>query len=555
MSDTNVAVNPAMNLSQNVLRDALRQMYRNSEALMHLRVQAGNRLCAYFFNKKLGVRSGDSIYPLIPEEEDLDDVIESFNPDKEETPDTQYKKILDSLEKDFRKIKKVTTQLSPLVGSDDQSVEAARKHKTTKPQAKKNLKITEDIFQPSGMIQDFVDFVMVRNYMDQADLEESSIKDMELFLKKIPYYGHLSQINGIGVKMAAFIIAEIDIHKIVYASQIISFAGLCADSKGRAFSTSTKAEGCFRFYIEFQTDKVKKSEVFGTFQRFDRHKNAFYNEKMLIKAGGIDDNKKKRYYIGRIDDINDIPNDVSVTQDTRLVTGNLSKLIVLKPDTRVFWNEMVGSTAKPVIRDENTPNYWQIVINGTETGLYVDDDAKYNITCQRSLRYNKDVQAKFIGTMGGCLIRSNTKKVYDANKKVVRDEDGKEVKSYTGYAQVYREKRKGLENRPITLDELDRYSKFKTSSFSVEDLKQQVGPDGDFYQLPLEVRTKIEKLIKKEREGKFHANAVRRMLQQFIINEIYIPWRTLEGLPAHVGYAEGKLGIIHKTGTGNIGTR
>jgi hypothetical protein len=106
----------------------------------------------------------------------------------------------------------------------------------------------------------------------------------------------------------------------------------------------------------------------------------------------------------------------------------------------------------------------------------------------------------------------------------------------------------------ITFRELEHYKKELTKlKFELSDLRSKVGPDQDFIDLPFDIKDKISKALAEPRSKKTHANAVRRMLQQFIINEIYIPWRTLEGLPTHVGYAEGKLGITHKTGTGSIG--
>ena len=109
-------------------------------------------------------------------------------------------------------------------------------------------------------------------------------------------------------------------------------------------------------------------------------------------------------------------------------------------------------------------------------------------------------------------------------------------------------------NRPITFEELGRFSKFKkggkekTTGKTLAELKAMVGEGGSYYDLPVEIRGKLESDsgIGKERRGKAHSNAIRRMLCQFIIREIYRPWREIEGLPVYKDYTEGKLGIIHK---------
>ena len=55
----------------------------------------------------------------------------------------------------------------------------------------------------------------------------------------------------------------------------------------------------------------------------------------------------------------------------------------------------------------------------------------------------------------------------------------------------------------------------------------------------------VEKLVYKERYGKSHSNAMRRMLSQFIIQDIYKAWRVIEKLPIAPSYAEQKLGLKH----------
>lgn len=540
-------MNTTNEMAMDIIYKGLRQLYRNSENLTKMRIQAGNRICAYFFNQKMGITAGDSIYPIDEEEKEVD-LINSLNPDLEDDEDEKdpFKNILKKLEQDYRSIWKVATQLSPMIQSAEQDAEAVKLGKTTKKQAKRNLNvITEDIFQPTDLIRNYVDYVMVKNYMELVKMEEQSQKDMEIFLEKIPYYQHLKGIRGIGTKMAAFIIAEIDIKKITYVSEIIAYAGLNADSKGRGMTTKASCDGCFRLYIEFETKRIKETEVFGSFQSMDRHRNAFKSETITLRPG-IDNNKKKRIYIGRLDHINDIPNDVTSTNDSRVTKEHLTRLITLVPDEREVWTELKGNSTEIMTKNQAKVKYWQVLVNNTPTGIYVDDDKKYSISCQRSLTYDKEVQAKFIGTLGGCLMKANVKTVNG-------------VKQYSGYSKTYQDIRRNLLNRPLTFQELSKYTCFKSEKgkkpkFDLNDLRKQVGEDGSFYDLPVEIRGKIEDAIAKQRNAKSHGNALRRMINQFIINEIYIPWRTLEGLPAHVSYAEGKLGIKHYTGTGNIGS-
>ncbi len=569
---------------------ALRQMYRNAERLMKMRIQAGNALCAYFYRQMLGVNSGDTIYPRLPEpgDEDLnneidiksiEDFIDDSNPSTSDENPTQYALILKRLERDWRDIWKVAVQVTGQIQDDDQNqliLDArnpkkkdtsaqvkVRKTKRTPPkndtiarltthtESQDRLSVTKKNFDNyrSGIIQKYKDYLMVDNYMNLVALEAKQMKDITDILDDIPIHHKLSEIKGIGPKMTAFIISEIDIFKIVYASEIIAYAGLDADSKNRGKSTKHACDGCFRFYLEFETDKVKENMHIGQFQSYYRHRNAYYTDNVSIIAGGVDDHKKKRIYLGRLDNIPGLPNDISASSDERVGKDMLTKLITFEKDTRLMYDELIhknGVDVKTVDNTKNPSNYHQIIIKGEPTGIYVNNldnpKLKYSISCQRSLTYNKDVQSKFIGTLAGCLMKSGVTK--DANGNKVR---GK-------YPSIYDEKKFGILNRPITFEELGKFSKFKngkkerTTGKTLLELKAMVGENGSYYDLPVEIRGKLESDagIGKERNGKAHSNAIRRMLCQFIIHEIYRPWRKLEGLPVHNDYAEGKLGIIHK---------
>lgn len=575
----------------------LRQMYRNCEQLMKMRIQAGNRLCAYFYRTVLGVTAGDTIYPRLPEpgddqldaEDDIDVEVseDDINVDKKDkAKENQYKKILERLAKDWRSIWKVTIQVTGVIQETEQDnlikearagepkekdeAEKAKKAKKAKKdkisrrppkndaisrlnihtESQDRLSITKKNFDNyrSGVIQTYNQYLMVDNYMNLVALEAKQLKDIQELLADFPIHHKLSETKGIGPKLTAFIIAEIDIFKIIYASEIIAYAGLDADSKNRGKSTKHPCDGCFRFYLEFETKKVKEDAVIGQFQSYFRHRNAYYTDSISVLAGGVDDNKKKRIYLGRLDNIPGLPNDVSVSNDDRMKTENLTKLITFEKDARVSYDELIeknGVGVKLVDNAKNKSTYYQVVINGEATGIYINNynpKAVYSITCQRSLTYNKDVQSKFIGTLAGCLMKSGTS----------TDADGNKVRGK--YLSIYDDKKFGILNRPITFDELGRFSSFKkgkkekTTGKTLLELKAMAGEGGSYYNLPVEIRGKLESDsgIGKERRGKAHSNAIRRMLCQFIIHEIYRPWRTLEGLPVHNDYAEGKLGIIHK---------
>lgn len=566
----------------------LRQMYRNCEQLMKMRIQAGNRLCSYFYRMVLGVSSGDTIYPRLPEpgddqldaEDDIDTEIseDDINVDeKDKVKENQYKKILERLAKDWRDIWKVTRQVTGVIqeneqnslikearmGIKDNAVDKKDKKISRRPpkndaisrlnihtESQDRLSITKKNFDNyrSGVIQTYNQYLMVDNYMNLVALEAKQLKDIQELLADFPIHHKLSETKGIGPKLTAFIIAEIDIFKIVYASEIIAYAGLDADSKNRGKSTKHPCDGCFRFYLEFETKKVKENVVIGQFQSYFRHRNAYYTDSISVLAGGVDDNKKKRIYLGRLDNIPGLPNDISASNDDRMKTENLTKLITFEKDTRVSYDELVeknGVDVKSVDNTKNKSTYYQVVINGESTGIYINNynpKAVYSITCQRSLTYNKDVQSKFIGTLAGCLMKSG----------VSKDADGNKVRGK--YLSIYDDKKFGVLNRPITFEELGRFSKFKkggkekTTGKTLAELKAMVGEGGSYYDLPVEIRGKLESDsgIGKERRGKAHSNAIRRMLCQFIIREIYRPWREIEGLPVYKDYTEGKLGIIHK---------
>jgi hypothetical protein len=48
-----------------------------------------------------------------------------------------------------------------------------------------------------------------------------------------------------------------------------------------------------------------------------------------------------------------------------------------------------------------------------------------------------------------------------------------------------------------------------------------------------------------ESKGHRHQASLRYMMKQYLV-DLYVAWRTIEGLPVHPPYSEAKLGHVHR---------
>ena len=82
-------------------------------------------------------------------------------------------------------------------------------------------------FKEDGLISDFSEFALVKQYDDLMTAEEQSFKQITYAVRDFEIYKtFLEDVKGVGPTMAAVIISGFDIHKAEYASSLWAYAGL-----------------------------------------------------------------------------------------------------------------------------------------------------------------------------------------------------------------------------------------------------------------------------------------------------------------------------------------
>lgn len=170
-------------------RQILRSLTRGTYDIQKLRVEMGNRLCAAF-RSRLGLDSSDK-----------------------EVSKTDAKKILDILRKSYKKITDGVKKELP-------SMKA---------------------FKPDAVIHTFTELSLISAYINLEASEKRHFGNLgNVLTEKDLYTTFLKHIKGCGPAMSSVIMAEFDIHKIKYASQMISYAGYGVEKDGKG--TSKRAE-------------------------------------------------------------------------------------------------------------------------------------------------------------------------------------------------------------------------------------------------------------------------------------------------------------------------
>jgi hypothetical protein len=162
-------------------RQNLRTITRGTYDLQKLRIQIGNRIVANF-KARLGQKPGE----------------------KEETIEQEEKRVLD----DIRRHYKLLT---------DGVIAFPRQAK----------------FKGDEVISSYTELVMVSEYIDVEQAEIDGFNRLKNVLVEFPIFVEfLEGVKGVGPRMAAVIISEIDIHRAEYPSSLWKYAGIDVGSDG-----------------------------------------------------------------------------------------------------------------------------------------------------------------------------------------------------------------------------------------------------------------------------------------------------------------------------------
>lgn len=180
----------------------IRPIYRGVEDIQKIRIQMGNRIAASF-RRRVGMKIDASIEE---DREKMKAILENILADLVE----EYSRLTDSI---------VTGDADIAVGR--------------LPTPKK--------FQPTPVISSYSELVLVDQYVRQLEAEQNCMKAMESALNEnLLYTSYLKDIVGVGPKMAAVLISELDPYKAKYVTSYWRYAGLDTVVLGRY--TNAKGE-------------------------------------------------------------------------------------------------------------------------------------------------------------------------------------------------------------------------------------------------------------------------------------------------------------------------
>ena len=98
------------------------------------------------------------------------------------------------------------------------------------------VSMTPRKFKKAGLISRYSELVLVTQYVNLVEAEETAFKQLKYALDEFPIWTEfLKDVKGIGPTMGAVVIASFDIHKAQYPSSLHAYAGLdVVNGKGRS---------------------------------------------------------------------------------------------------------------------------------------------------------------------------------------------------------------------------------------------------------------------------------------------------------------------------------
>lgn len=281
----------------------LRAMVRSAYMLQSSRIVMGNRIAANF-KIKLGIKPGES---------------------EDATEDKEAKKTLKKLKVEYSRL-------------------------TDGIVAKRGIP-TKKAFEPlpEGIISDYVELLLMNQYVRQIHEEEQVFKDIKVFLEKFPIWTEFMQdIPGIGPAIAGIIISEIDISKAKYASSLHKYCGLDVvitdDGTGEARGRK-KHHLVDSTYIDSEGHEQTKKGL--SYKPFLKTKLLGVLAGSFLKAGASDKNKYEKCYRNYK---HRILNDPRHKEKTKAHINNMALRYAVKMfiiDLYAKWRELEGLEVFP----------------------------------------------------------------------------------------------------------------------------------------------------------------------------------------------------------------
>ncbi len=468
-------------LNQNTKLFFLRQAFRNREDLLKLRISAGNRLVTIFKD-----RFPDPVDDDTDKDKALKKVIASYHNITEYMTSKLADNISDAVKKDKKKAKDKDKDKD-----DEKLTKKQAKAKAVKKITSKNFEIPES----ESIIQEYREYLLLDNYINLELAELVQQSNMEAMLAGIPVYDqYLSKIRGVGPIISAFLIAEIDIYKCTYPSQLHSFFGLAPvngmsniKANWNKVTDDGKRIGVLSFSIR---NSNGKSVFIGKMKEYDylgikNNKIDETNSKKLIKL--VDDHIDRTHFRVLVRDLDGAFVDTNITFDREMFDKDGSKSLDRLQKHSLTVKPKKPKKSKKKDLDELEAELDHDLDREFEEAVIQDQcvrSVEGDIICaERSLGYDVAKRGKLVGSTVMPLICHNVK---------------------------YRDIRNGYKER---LSAMPRH--------------------------------------KGQSKAHIQSQANTKMLRIFL-TDLYTHWRAIEGLSVSESYETAKLGIKHGTGQNSL---
>jgi hypothetical protein len=206
------------------------------------------------------------------------------------------------------------------------------------------------------------------------------------------------------------------------------------------------------------------------------------------------------------------------------------RLLVTSPEPNKVMGEQVLTTADGhKITLENVGRSRKA--HSLEKRTYINKDGQEAV--RDSISYNPFLKTKLLGVLGTSFLRCGSTTVNGVRMGAPKR---KQFAIDHGFVAV---RKKKDEPSPGTTDQ-QVTQWLKDNGYKVEELRGEYGVY--YYNYKNRIRTSPRHDDKTD--AHVHKMAIRYMVKRFL-KDLYVKWKTLENLPVHPEYSEGKQGIIH----------
>jgi len=168
---------------------------------------------------------------------------------------------------------------------------------------------------------------------------------------------------------------------------------------------------------------------------------------------------------------------------------------------------------------------------------YIDKDG--NEAVRKSITFNPRLKTKLMGVLAPSFIKTDVRSIKVGPELIYSTVNGKK-KILIYSREVFDEEYRGF----VVVDTQEEIVKHKNEKIAVK--KYKVVRRGSYAAIYYNYINRLNNMAAHKDKSKGHKNrmALRKMIKIFLI-DLYTNWRTLEGLPCHDPYHEGKLGHKH----------